>query len=167
MADKNERKILPNTEETVMMLARGTAIHTFAGQVIPHKLKAFEQAEFDRAKERGFLLRKGTRPNLENVWYSWCEVTNKPYITVKTRGKYATVMYDLIASPEKLTDEGIKALQAIYRDWPYRHLSQVHAGSITGDFRVSAEESSNVAKNVLQLILADWSIQESNKKETT
>lgn len=146
---------LPLTEETVLMLAKGTAVHRRAGTIIPHKLDSGEWAAFEQAKERGFIVARSSRYNLENVWFSWCEVTNRPYITIRRKRKYAYVSYDLIASPKELSDNCVESMRVLHQE-RNRFRYGFIPGKVTGQFEVSVEDAPEVAERVLELILADW-----------
>lgn len=68
------------------------------------RLNRRERDEFDAAKMRGWYWRQSReRPNLENVWWRYCEAWDMPYIRITRRRKYAEVSFDLIAIHRRLT----------------------------------------------------------------
>ena len=146
---------LPLTEETVVMLAKGTAVQRRAGTIIPHKLNSREWDAFEQAKERGFVVTRSRRSNLENIWFLWCEVTGMPYIRIRPKVKYAYVSYDLIACPKTLSSDCVESMRVLCQE-RNRFRYGFIPGQVSGEFEVPVGDAPEVARRVLELIQADW-----------
>ncbi|MCL5957864.1 MAG: hypothetical protein M1358_00875 [Chloroflexi bacterium] len=103
--------ILPELSvEQTEAAARGDLAIYWLNQRLELRLRPDEREEFERAKERGYVITKGRRCHLRNCWFHWCEAKDHPWVTVQLGSKYAKVEVDLIGQSWKLTDESVKAI---------------------------------------------------------
>ena len=86
------------------------------GKEVCWKLSPAEKTEFDAAKFRGYVIGRGRRWNLPNVWFHWCRVKRLPYVVVNRRHKFAEVSLDLYdLCDRELSDEGVALAQSAMR----------------------------------------------------
>ena len=94
---------------------------------VPCRLTAAERREIEAAKKRGYLISRGGRYNLSNIWFRWCDTACHPYVVTRPRRTVVTVEMDLIAypyidqGPNRLTDEGVQSLCALLHSVPARN----------------------------------------------
>lgn len=68
-------------KDAVDLISRGKRSKKQIGsRAIPHRLTKSEREEFERAKKRGYLVRKKNhRDNIENIWWLWCQQNGIPF----------------------------------------------------------------------------------------
>lgn len=97
------------TADQVEAAVKGELIVTWLRERLQLRLTASERAEYERAKQRGWVLR-GSGHSLANAWFHWCEAVQHPYVWVKQGPKYSTVEMDLIGQHWRLTDESVRTI---------------------------------------------------------
>lgn len=117
----------------VEQAARGELAIYWSAHGKPHerleyRLKPKEWQEYERAKRRGYLVVKGRRSNLPNVWFGWCEAVQHPYIKAILDECCAEVEMDLSGQRWKLTDASVRAIYAWAEELPWRASSPAERG---------------------------------------
>ena len=67
------------------------------------------------AIERGWMLRGRGAPDVENIWYSHCKESNRPFIKAWIRKKSFGFHFDLISTNTNLSPKGAKIADMILR----------------------------------------------------
>jgi hypothetical protein len=70
-----------SSKDSVNRISKGKrSARNIGSRGIPHRLTKSEREEFERAKKRGYLIRKRThRDNIENIWWLWCQENKIPF----------------------------------------------------------------------------------------
>ncbi len=129
-------------------LAAGKYVMRRHGTASPvaYKLTPREMMAYAKAKEAGYAV-CGTRPNLGNVWWCWCEESSRPYVVVTG----TKLKYDLLALNHELTAAGfIKIYECMERCNSGNGFFS--AGFICGGFLAERENAEEAACALVQLL---------------
>jgi hypothetical protein len=81
--------------------------------------------KFNKAKEHGYLVCKGSQRPFYNRWYQWCKVHEHPFVVAHTKVKYADVTLDCWPTPFDLNERGQKKLTNIF----HQYIPELKGGS--------------------------------------
>ena len=99
------------TPAEVDEIARGKRKVYRRGRVLPTRLTEPERAEFERAKQRGYVIaRARRRTNLVNVWWRWCEATEQPYTILRPGRRYGDLDMDFLCTTRRFEEAAMREL---------------------------------------------------------
>ena len=70
----------------------------------------------EEAKDKGYLLSgRGKADHLNEKYYTWCKISNKPFVKVAASNKYAIISIDLITTTFDLNETGQHEIGLLFR----------------------------------------------------
>ena len=132
----------------------GKAIITRMGREIPLKMGPKGRAEYRRFVAQGWGIDSsggGTRTEFR-AYEKHCDIVNAPVVCVWYRGRYAGVSVDMILTGTRLTEDGILALIAAYRE---AGAKKVYPGSINSFSHQVPKDQAEALAGAIAAIVGD------------
>lgn len=140
------------TLEQIMDLAKGKATVTRMGHKWPYALNRDEWARLHEAQERGYVVLRGNRFNLGNIWWQLCELREHPYVTLRPRRAYATVELDMLPAPERLDQARAEPIWDLVREHTAAGAGWLCEGTmVVGSDKVPLERAHSLAEAFVEL----------------